>query len=73
MSKQTVDYELALNEIRHALAEHGPSIEFRDICAAVEDRLIEQYPRDEVPIVEMIVGWRVQLGELAPDVGRLFI
>jgi len=62
MSEQLSDYELAFNEIRHALLQHGESETFWGICDEVEERLIDQYPEDETAIIEMVATWLVKLG-----------
>ncbi len=66
MSEQLSDYELAFNEIRHALQEHGESGTFWEACDKVEERLIDQYPEDETAIIEMVATWLVKLG-VAPE------
>ncbi|WP_313171484.1 hypothetical protein [Stenotrophomonas sp.] len=62
MNQQTSDYELAFNEIRHALQQHGESESFWSSCDEVEERLIDQYPEDETAIIEMVATWLVKLG-----------
>jgi antitoxin component HigA of HigAB toxin-antitoxin module len=62
MSQQRADYELAFNEISHALLQHGESPQFWEICDEVEERLIDQYPEDEVAIIELVAAWLVKLG-----------
>ena len=62
MSKQHSDYELAFNEISHALLHHGESEPFWEVCDDVEDRLIHAYPEDETAIIEMVATWLVKLG-----------
>jgi len=59
---QHADYELAFNEISHALLRLGESQHFWKICDEVEERLIDQYPEDEVAIIEMVATWLVKLG-----------
>ena len=49
--QQRADYELAFNEIRHALQQHGESESFWEACDEVEERLIE-----------MVATWLVKLG-----------
>jgi len=60
------DYELAFNEISHALRQHGESEPFWEVCDHVEDRLIDAYPEDETAIIEMVAAWLVKLG-VAPE------
>ena len=62
MNQQTADYELAFNEISHALRLHGESESFWEICNDVEERPIDQYPEDETAIIEMVATWLVRLG-----------
>jgi len=64
--QQRADYELAFNEIRHALLQHGESGTFWEICDEVEERLIDQYPEDETAIIEMVATWLVKL-DVAPE------
>lgn len=66
MSNQLADYELAFNEISHALLQHGQSKDFWKACDVVEDRLIEAYPEDETAIIELVATWLVKLG-VAPE------
>ena len=66
MSEQLSDYELAFNEISHALLNHGESKTFWSVCDEVEDRLIDAYPEDETAIIEMVATWLVKLG-VAPE------
>lgn len=66
MNEQNADYELAFNEISHALLHHGQSKTFWGICDEVEERLIDQYPEDETAIIEMVATWLVKLG-VAPE------
>lgn len=66
MNQQTADYELAFNEISHALLQHGESETFWETCDEVEERLIDQYPEDETAIIEMVATWLVKLG-VAPE------
>lgn len=66
MNQQTADYELAFNEISHALLQHGESEAFWETCDEVEERLIDQYPEDETAIIEMVATWLVKLG-VAPE------
>lgn len=66
MSEQLSDYELAFNEIRRALQEHGESESFWEACDEVEERLIDQYPEDETAIIELVATWLVKLG-VAPE------
>ncbi|KRG65795.1 hypothetical protein ABB27_14575 [Stenotrophomonas terrae] len=60
--QQRADYELAFNEIRHALLQHGESTAFWETCDEVEERLIDQYPEDETAIIELVATWLVKLG-----------
>jgi len=62
MNQQIADYELAFNEISHALRQKGESEDFWETCDNVEDRLIDQYPEDETTIIEMVATWLVKLG-----------
>ncbi|MGE8280570.1 MAG: hypothetical protein ACN6O2_09055 [Stenotrophomonas sp.] len=62
MSEQLSDYELAFNEIRHALLQHGESEAFWAACDEVEERLIDAYPEDETAIIELVATWLVKLG-----------
>ena len=64
--QQRADYELAFNEISHALLQHGEAETFWETCNEVEDRLIDQYPEDETAIIEMVATWLVKLG-VAPE------
>lgn len=64
--QQRADYELAFNELRHGLLEHGDSHEFWRLCDEVEERLIAAYPEDDTAIIEMIAAWLVKLG-VAPE------
>ena len=66
MNNQLADYELAFNEISHALLQHGQSKAFWETCDVVEDRLIEAYPEDETAIIELVATWLVKLG-VAPE------
>lgn len=66
MSEQLSDYELAFNEIRHALLQHGESESFWKACDQVEERLIDQYPEDGTAIIELVATWLVKLG-VAPE------
>lgn len=66
MNQQIADYELAFNEISHALLSHGESKAFWGVCDDVEERLIDQYPEDETAIIEMVATWLVKLG-VAPE------
>lgn len=66
MNNQLADYELAFNEISHALLQHGQSKAFWATCDVVEDRLIEAYPEDETAIIELVATWLVKLG-VAPE------
>lgn len=66
MNQQIADYELAFNEISHALLQHGQSKAFWKTCDVVEDRLIEAYPEDETAIIELVATWLVKLG-VAPE------
>lgn len=61
MNQQIADYELAFNETRHALQQHGESETFWETCDEVEERLIDQYPEDETAIIEMVATWLVKL------------
>lgn len=61
MNQQIADYELAFNEISHALLQQGESEGFWETCDNVEDRLIDQYPEDETAIIEMVATWLVKL------------
>lgn len=65
-NQQMADYELAFNEINHALLNHGDSKAFWGVCDHVEERLIDQYPEDETAIIEMVATWLVKLG-VAPE------
>jgi len=67
MNNQLADYELAFNEIRHPLLQHGESKTFWEVCDQVEERLIVQYPRDEHAIIEMVATWLVRLGVSPED------
>ncbi|MEN5208038.1 hypothetical protein ABE493_07930 [Stenotrophomonas terrae] len=60
--QQRADYELAFNEIRHALQQHGECEQFWEVCDDVEERLIDQYPEDETAIIELVATWLVKLG-----------
>lgn len=62
MNQQNADYELAFNEISHALLQHGESEGFWEACDEVEERLIDQYPEDETAIIELVATWLVKLG-----------
>ncbi|MCD9087337.1 hypothetical protein [Stenotrophomonas sp. SY1] len=62
MTTRAADYEMAFNEIRHALTELGETEAFWTACDEVEERLIDQYPEDEVSIIEMVAAWLVRLG-----------
>jgi antitoxin component HigA of HigAB toxin-antitoxin module len=62
MTQQHADYELAFNEISHALLQLGEAPQFWKICDEVEERLIDQYPEDEVAIIELVATWLVKLG-----------
>jgi len=64
--QQRADYELAFNEISHALRQHNQSDAFWAVCDEVEERLINQYPEDETAIIELIATWLVKLG-VAPE------
>lgn len=64
--QQRADYELAFNEISHALLQHSQSDAFWAVCDEVEERLIDQYPEDETAIIELIATWLVKLG-VAPE------
>ena len=66
MNQQNADYELAFNEISHALLSHGESKTFWGVCDEVEERLIDQYPENETAIIEMVATWLVKLG-VAPE------
>ena len=66
MNQQIADYELAFNEISHALLSLGESRSFWGVCDVVEERLIDQYPEDETAIIEMVATWLVKLG-VAPE------
>jgi len=66
VNNQLADYELAFNEISHALLQHGQSKAFWETCDVVEDRLIEAYPEDETAIIELVATWLVKLG-VAPE------
>jgi len=61
VNNQLADYELAFNEISHALLHHGQSKAFWETCDVVEDRLIDAYPDDETAIIEMVATWLVRL------------
>jgi phage gp36-like protein len=62
MKQQICDYDQAFNEISHALLRHGEDQAFWDVCDEVEERLIDQYPEDEVAIIELVATWLVKLG-----------
>ena len=65
-NQQKADYELAFNEISHALLQHGESEAFWEVCDDVEERLIDAYPEDETAIIELVATWLVKLGA-APE------
>ena len=61
MSSQQADYDLAFNELQHAVSEHGPGPRLDAVLEAIEDRLTGRYPEDEHAIHEMIASWLVTL------------
>ncbi|WP_312914498.1 hypothetical protein [Stenotrophomonas sp.] len=65
-NQQNADYELAFNEISHALLEHGESEVFWEVCDDVEERLIDAYPEGETATIELVATWLVKLG-VAPE------
>lgn len=62
MNTQKTDFEEALTEIRHAYMRHGSNPRFWEVCDDVEERLIENYPKEEVAIIEMVAKLLVHLG-----------
>ncbi len=61
MNSQRADYDLAFNELQHAVSEHGPGPDLDAVLGAIEDRLIGRYPEDEHAIHELIASWLVTL------------
>lgn len=71
--QQRADYELAFNEISHALLQYGDSEAFWEVCDEVEDRLIDQYPEDETAVIELVATWFVRLGVQTEESLRGFV